>query len=232
MYLIVLCGGLGTRLGHLTRETPKPMLHVAGKPFLCHLLDQFQHMDMEGIVMAVGFQWEKISSYFGNQWNGVPIHYAVESTPLGTGGAVKYAMSLVAAQEALIVNGDTLFVIDTLKFLQFAKSNDASTSIALRQVADCSRYGRVTLSGDGRILSFGEKDFAGPGLINAGIYYQRASAFADIAEESFSFETDYLTPLNRLQAIYGLAMHGYFIDIGITSDFDRAQTELLRLPPL
>lgn len=229
MKAVVLCGGLGSRLGALTAETPKPMLHVAGRPFLAHLLNRFQGLGLTGIVMAVGFQWEKISQYFGDSWDGIPIHYVVESRPLGTGGAIKNAMAQAGADEALVVNGDTLFTIDFHAFLQFAKFHDAATSMALREVPDCSRYGRVTLSSDARVLGFGEKGRTGPGLINAGIYYQRASALAGIQAEAFSFETDYLAVQHGLQAMFAMPLDGYFIDIGIPADLERAQTELLHL---
>jgi D-glycero-alpha-D-manno-heptose 1-phosphate guanylyltransferase len=226
MHLIVLCGGFGARLGSLTTETPKPMITVAGRPFLEHLLDQFQRQGITGIEMAVSFQWQKISNYFGDNWRGIPIRYAVEPQPLGTGGAIRNAMAHAGVEEALIVNGDTLFLIDFVAFLKFAKSHEAATVMALRYVPDCSRYGRVTVRSDGKILNFGEKDHAGPGLINAGIYYQRADALAPIATEVFSFETDYLAVQHRLQPLYAIPMEGYFIDIGIPADLQRAQAEL------
>jgi D-glycero-alpha-D-manno-heptose 1-phosphate guanylyltransferase len=231
MHLVILCGGLGTRLGSLTKETPKPMLPVAGKPFLEHLLERFQYLDVSTIVMAVSFQWEKISTHFGDSWKGIPIRYAVESKPLGTGGAIKNAMALAGTEDALIVNGDTLFAVDFPRFLQFAQSHTTTTALALRQVPDCSRYGRVTIGQDGSIESFGEKGHSGPGLINAGIYFLRAGALDALTAQVFSFETDYLAVQHRLQPLYALPMDGYFIDIGIPADLEHAQTELLHLAP-
>jgi D-glycero-alpha-D-manno-heptose 1-phosphate guanylyltransferase len=205
------------------------MLPVAGKPFLEHLLERFQHLGVSTIVMAVSFQWEKISSHFGDSWKGIPIRYAVESQPLGTGGAIKNAMAQAGTEDALIVNGDTLFSVDFPAFLRFARSHKTATVLALRQVPDCSRYGRVTVGPDGTVQSFGEKGHSGPGLINAGIYYQRAGTLAAIGAEVFSFETDYLAVQHRMQPLYALPMDGYFIDIGIPVDLQRAQLELKAL---
>jgi len=229
MRAIVLCGGLGTRLGSLTKETPKPLLSVAGRPFIDHLLDRLADACATELVLAVGFQWRKLHDHIGTQWKGIPVTYSVESTPLGTGGAIKFAMAQARAEEALIVNGDTLFAIDLTAFVQFAKSHDTATTLALREVPDCSRYGRVTIGQDSQVLSFGEKGCTGAGLINAGVYYQRACALANISTDVFSFETDYLAVQHRLQPMYAVPMDGYFIDIGIPSDLQRAQTELLKL---
>jgi D-glycero-alpha-D-manno-heptose 1-phosphate guanylyltransferase len=226
MQLIVLCGGLGTRLGPLTRETPKPMLQVAGRPFLAHVLDRIHLPGISSIVLAVGFQWEKISSYVGNHWNGIPIHYAVETQPLGTGGAIKNAMTTVGADEALIVNGDTLFPINLISFIDFAKERNALVCLALRPVDDCSRYGRVTLGSSGEMLTFGEKGFNGAGLINGGVYYIRRKCFDGIMAESFSFETDFLATQPPGHPIYAMTFDNYFIDIGIPSDLLRAEVEL------
>lgn len=227
MYLIVLCGGLGTRLGSLTRNMPKPMLPVAGHPFLVHVLDQIKTPRITGIVMAAGFEWGKIKSYFGENWNGVPVQYAVESHPLGTGGAIKNAMAKIGDEDALIVNGDTLFSIDISKFLHFADSTDAMTCIALRQVEDCSRYGRVEIDKQGRMLTFGEKGHFGPGLINGGIYFLRRGAFNNIILTNFSFEADFLGSRQKSCTIYAMPFDDYFIDIGIPADLHRAQTELM-----
>ena len=122
MKAIVLCGGLGTRLGLLTKDMPKPLLTVAGRPFIAHVLDRLTQADISGLVLAAGFQWAKLREYIGSEWNGIPVQYSVESDALGTGGAIKYALSNLDVHESLIVNGDTLFDIDIPKFLHFAIS--------------------------------------------------------------------------------------------------------------
>lgn len=179
--------------------------------------------------MAAGFEWEKINSYFGRVWNGLPIRYSVESVPLGTGGAIKNACSFVNGEEVLIINGDTIFDIDVLKFVRFARNKNAQVCIALRKVDNCDRYGRVTLNAHGEILSFGEKGCEGGGLINAGIYYLRKNVLNDIRLSVFSFEVDFLQAKCSSLPVFGMPFDDYFIDIGIPDDLLRAQIEIENL---
>jgi D-glycero-alpha-D-manno-heptose 1-phosphate guanylyltransferase len=213
----------------MTKDMPKPMLAVAGRPFITHVLDHLTQGGITGLVLAAGFQWIKLRDYIGDKWNGIPVQYSVESDALGTGGAIKYAMGNLEMHESLIVNGDTVFDIDIPKFLHFAIGTHALACIALRKVEDCSRYGRVTVDAKGKILSFGEKEKHGAGLINGGVYYLRSSALDSISLKSFSFETAFLQERHSSDSIFGMAFDDYFIDIGIPADLHRAQTELLTL---
>ena len=226
MKAVVLCGGLGSRLGALTAQTPKPMLPVAGRPFIDHVMDRLVAARLDTLIMAAGFEWQKLRDHIGGTWRNVPVRYSVESTPLGTGGAIKAAMAGCAQDDILVVNGDTLFDIDLDAFMQFASSQNAQATIALRSVEDCARYGRVTVDAQHKLLSFGEKGHHGPGQINGGIYFLKAHALDGIQSESFSFETEFLATRHSQQPIYGLAFDSYFIDIGIPADLQRAQIEL------
>ena len=229
MKAVVLCGGFGTRLGRLTKETPKPLLNVAGRPFIAHVLDRLTMGGITGLVLAVGFKWTKMRDYIGYEWKGIPVQYSIEAQALGTGGAIKNAFNIMNLNESLIVNGDTLFDIDIPNFLRFATNTHSRSSIALRKIEDCTRYGSVTLDAKGRILSFGEKEKQGPGLINGGIYYLRSNALDSIPLKVFSFETNYLQEKHSCEPIFGMPFDDYFIDIGIPTDLNRAQTELLTL---
>lgn len=227
MTAIVLCGGLGTRLGTLTQDTPKPMMMIGNRPFLAYVLDSICVPGVEAIVLAVGFRWHIIADFVGDQWRGLPVRYSVEPTPLGTGGALRLAMQNNQLEEALVLNGDTLFRIDLGEFLRTPMPEDCSTRIALRQVDDCRRYGRVVLDHRQRIAAFGEKDQSGPGLINGGIYRQRFAPLADIGEQPFSFETDYLARQTGALTMEGMPSDSYFIDIGVPEDLQRAVRELV-----
>ena len=229
MKAIVLCGGLGSRLGLLTKDMPKPILNVAGRPFISYVLDRLAHAGIDGFVLAAGFQWSKLRDYIGDEWNSIPVQYSVEVESLGTGGAIKNAFSNMNVHEAIIVNGDTLFDINIQNFLHFAIVNQSMACIALRKVEDCARYGRVTVNAQGRIMSFGEKDFHGEGLINGGVYYLRSNALDSISLKAFSFETAFLKGKHSREPIFGMAFDDYFIDIGIPADLHRAQTELMAL---
>jgi D-glycero-alpha-D-manno-heptose 1-phosphate guanylyltransferase len=228
MKAIVLCGGLGTRLGELTRQTPKPMLEVAGRPFIAHVLDKLSMLDVNGFVLATGFHSDQVSDNIKTTWQDRPIHYSVEEQPLGTGGAIRLAMESFNLDQALVVNGDTLFDCDLRAMVDGFEVSPWATRMALRHVGDCARYGRVQIEGDGRVICFGEKGHAGPGLINAGIYVQRRAPLASYGAAPFSFETDYLAKLNPAWPIQGQVKDGYFIDMGIPEDLARARQDLMR----
>lgn len=226
MKAIVLCGGLGTRLGALTRNTPKPLIDVAGRPFLAHVLDKLCIPEIDGFVLATGFHAEQVSDVMGMTWQGRTVHYSVEKRPLGTGGAVRLAMENFDLDQALVVNGDTLFDCNLHAMVDGFETSPWATRMALRQVEDCTRYGRVQLAEDTRVIGFGEKGYAGTGLINAGIYAQRRASLAAYGAEPFSFETDYLAKLDPAWPIQGLVEEGYFIDMGIPEDLARARQDL------
>jgi D-glycero-alpha-D-manno-heptose 1-phosphate guanylyltransferase len=223
---IVLCGGLGTRLGALTRELPKPLVEVAGRPFLEHVLDQLLIGDIDEIVLAAGFCWQKIRDAIGGQWRGVKVSYSVEGTPLGTGGAIKLAFANSGATEAIVVNGDTLLALDVSRLTNFAQSRKAEIAIALKAVPDAGRFGRVLTDESGRIECFEEKGACVAGLINAGFYYMRADVFSRIDAASFSLEHDLLKARCADISMYGLPTDAYFIDMGIPADLARARVDL------
>jgi len=226
MKAIVLCGGLGTRLGELTRALPKPLVEVAGRPFLAWVLDQLSQGGIDELVLAVSFHWEKIRDAIGTQWRGVPVSYSVEPEPLGTGGAIKHALRQTAAREAIVTNGDTLLKLDARELVQFARGAHADIGLALKQVPDAGRFGRVVTDASGRIVSFEEKGAPCAGLINAGLYYVKAPVLDAIEAECFSFEHDVLKPGCERNALYGLQTDGYFVDMGVPDDLMRARREL------
>lgn len=227
MKAIVLCGGLGTRLGALTHNTPKPLIPVAGRPFLAHLMDKLCIPEVDGFVLATGFRAEQVSDAIKTIWQDRPVNYSVEQQQLGTGGAVRLAMENYALEQALVVNGDTLFDCDLRSMVGGFETSPWATRIALRQVEDCTRYGRVQLAEDTRVIGFGEKGHSGTGLINAGIYVQRRAPLVSFGAAPFSFETDYLAKLDPAWPIQGVVQDGYFIDMGIPEDLARAKQDLM-----
>jgi D-glycero-alpha-D-manno-heptose 1-phosphate guanylyltransferase len=223
---IVLCGGLGTRLGDLTRDLPKPLLEVAGNPFLTYVLDQLVITPVEEIILAVGFQWQKIQIKIGNQWRGVKVSYSIEEQALGTGGAIKRALAQFELTEAIVVNGDTLLKMNAALLVNFAQKMHADICIALKMIPDTGRFGTVEVNRSGQIIAFKEKGGSSRGLINSGVYFVKASAFRHITDIAFSFENDILTKNLSCLAIYGVSTHAYFIDMGVPEDFSRAQNDL------
>ena len=109
---IVLAGGFGTRLAHIVSDVPKPMAPVCGRPFLRFILDDLQKKGVERIILATGYKRECIEEFFGTHYRGMEIVYSPEDTPLGTGGAIKRALSLCREDWVAVLNGDTYFDVD------------------------------------------------------------------------------------------------------------------------
>lgn len=227
MKAIVLAGGLGTRLAHVTSDIPKPMAPIASRPFLEYLLDYLIDQGAEEVILAVSYKWEVIQEYFGFEYRGISLKYSVEDAPLGTGGAIRQAVELLAGDDVVVLNGDTLFHVDIKGMADEHRSSGARLSMALKRVADSSRFGRVEVSADGEVTSFQEKTAGGPGWINGGVYMLNRDLFSDFPmAERFSFEQDLVEPnIGRIKP-RAYQSNAYFIDMGIPEDYERAQCEI------
>lgn len=224
---IVLAGGFGTRLQSVVKDTPKPMAPVKGRPFLTYVLDYLIEYQYDKVILSVGYLHEQIEEYFGNRYKSLEIEYAVENEPLGTGGGILNAMSKCTTDNVLVINGDTLFKVDLNAFNRFHLEKKGLLTIALREVEDVSRYGSVTIGDDSMIILFTEKESTeGRGLINGGIYLINKKLFEKYPKEGrFSFEKDLMEKLYRREQFFAMPSNGYFIDIGIPTDYARAQEE-------
>ena len=225
---IILAGGFGTRLRSVVSDVPKPMAPVAGRPFLRHLLDNLKTEGYTHVVLATGYLHEKVEDYFGNEYDGLKIDYAVEREPLGTGGAIVNGLQHCTCEKVTVLNGDTFFKINHSKLIAVCDEKKAPLAIAMRHVEDSGRYGSVECDDEGRIIAFREKDDQGqPGHINGGIYrLDRHLLDRFPLGQQFSFEKEVLQHDYRAQRFYGVRFDGYFIDIGIPEDYERAQWEL------
>lgn len=227
MKAIVLAGGLGTRLSGIIDGIPKPMAEIGGRPFLEYLLDYLAGQGTEQVVLAVSHCWEVIRNHFGDNYRGMPLVYSIEKEPLGTGGAIRQALEVVPDDEIIVLNGDTLFDIDLRSLADIHGKGGALLTIALKQVADSSRFGRVGISESGTITTFDEKSASGPGWINGGVYMlDRRLLEAYPMPDRFSFERDLVVP-----NIAGIRPHSYrsdayFIDMGVPEDLERARREI------
>ena len=226
MKAIVLAGGLGTRIRERLADLPKAMAPVAGHPFLEYVLDQLLAGGFTHIILSVGYRHQAISEHFGERYRGAHIEYAVESEPLGTGGAIRYALPKGETEPVLVLNGDTLLGVDFRALYAWYHERPARLAVVLRQVDDVARFGSVNVRGD-TVLSFMEKGPRGPGLINAGVYMLHPGIFdAYNLPERFSFEVDFLQRHCAELKPRAFVTHAYFIDIGVAGDYDRAQQEL------
>ena len=115
--VIILAGGRGTRLKSLTNDQPKPMLKVAGKPFLEILLDYLISQNIGKVILSVGYHHDKIIQHFKYEYKSLNIQYSIEEKPLGTGGAILHSLKEISNENFFVMNGDTLFNIDLKKLL-------------------------------------------------------------------------------------------------------------------
>jgi D-glycero-alpha-D-manno-heptose 1-phosphate guanylyltransferase len=230
MEAIILAGGMGTRLAARLDGVPKPMAPVAGRPFLEILLSQLGRAGCTRVILSVGHLHEVIEHHFGVHFRGIRIDYAIEQTPLGTGGAIRAALGHAREKSILVLNGDTFLDVDYTGMLHFHEQQTAPLTIAVTHCANVARYGGVAVSGTGekkRITGFEEKGRAGAGWINAGVYaINKNLEWPSRLGEKFSFETDFLAPEIATLAPVAYPVDGFFLDIGIPEDLDRAQTEL------
>lgn len=223
---IVLAGGLGTRLASRLNGLPKSMAPVAGRPFLAILLDQLRQAGCRRVLLSVGHLHQTIRNHFGASWGGMRIDYVVEDSPLGTGGALRIALAQAEADHVLAMNGDTLLQVDYAALLAFHTQAGAALTLSITHQENIARYGGVVVE-DSRVVGFQEKGRTGPGWINAGVYaLNRNLAWPASLPERFSFETDFLAREFGRVPMAAYPVEGFFLDIGVPEDLDRAQTEL------
>jgi len=202
------------------------MAPVGGRPFLEIVLDRLDRAGCRRVILSTGHLHNVIFDHFGEVYRTISLRYAVEDEPLGTGGAIHNALKLATRTEVIILNGDTLLDVDYRALLLFHAAAGSELSLCTVERDDISRYGGLTVKND-RVVSFIEKGQTGRGLINAGVYVMNSGISwpADVPAK-FSFETDYLmSHVERLQPA-AFQCNGYFLDIGIPEDLDKAQMEL------
>lgn len=223
--VIILAGGLGTRLASVVSDVPKPMAPVAGQPFLEQILKSLPVDHISKIILAVGYKYEKIEEHYGDNYNGIPLVYSIEEEPLGTGGGIGLALQKADASHILILNGDTFFDVNLEELIQVHNEENALLTLALKQVESPDRYGTVLLENN-TIVRFQEKQVGLPtGLINGGIYLASNELIGELpTEEKYSFETDVLEAKVKTKKLKGYISEGLFIDIGIPQDYERAQS--------
>lgn len=224
---LILCGGIGSRLGSLTASTPKPLLQVGERPFLDVLLFELGRHGIRNVVFLAAFEAEKIASYIKQnalaERFDMHLDLSVEPDRAGTAGALFHARN-VLDDEFFLLNGDSWLDFNLLALASHDVSG-ADVVMTLRHLPDASRSGVVTLSGD-RVTEFRERpEEPGPGLVNAGIYRLSRSIVPELPEIG-SFEREVLPRLAAAERIRGLVRDGFFIDIGVPETYARAQIDI------
>ena len=222
----ILLGGMGTRLGDLTRDTPKPLLPIAGTPFAEVLIGEAVRRGFRDFLLLAGHMAAAVEEFAVGLQSRLPeacrIGVSIEPEPLGTGGALLQARELLADQ-FLLLNGDTWFDFNWLDLLRVAGGQAA---IAARQVSDGDRHETLEIAADGTVnVVIPRREGTGPALVNGGVYALRRSDLNDFPER-FSVESDLLPKLIRTSKLRGREYRGFFLDIGVPETFKAAQTEV------
>lgn len=230
---IVLAGGLGTRLRSAVPDLPKCMAPVNGRPFLSYLIDYFQGQGINRYIFSVGYRHEVIVDYIRKEYPSLNASFSIEEQPLGTGGGIYLSLQQARQSQVLILNGDTLFKVDVDELLSFHLQHPAECSLALKPMTDFDRYGVVETDASGCVRQFLEKKPYQQGNINGGVYAINRERFLERAFPSvFSFEKEYLEKAVTENCLFGQVQKGYFIDIGIPEDYQKAQLDFARFEEL
>lgn len=229
---VILVGGLGTRLRPLTLSAPKPMLPIAGVPFLTHLITCIRDAGVTHIVLGTSFRAAVFEQHFGDGSDfGVELEYVVETTALGTGGGIRNVAGALQGDTVLVFNGDNLIGVDLQSLLETHRRRHADVTLCLHRVADPRAFGCVPTDVDGRVLAFLEKT-PDPvtDQINAGLYVFRRSVIDTIpVGRPVSVETETFPGLLAAGAlVVGHMNDGYWRDFGTPADFVAGSADLVR----
>jgi mannose-1-phosphate guanylyltransferase len=237
---LVLAGGEGTRLRPLTYTTPKPVMALAGRPFLTFMLDWLRSYGVDEVILSCGFLSEAVKRVLGDIYDGMRLRYVIEEEPLGTAGPVRLAYDEgVLAERLLVLNGDVLTDIDLGAELAQHERTGARATLALYPVDDTASYGVVPTDADDRVEAFLEKaeGETPTNRINAGAYVIERDVVESIPPaRAVSFERDVFPELVG-HGLYGYLAEGYWIDIGTPERYLEATWDLLagrvasQLPP-
>ena len=226
---IILCGGAGLRLRSVTGEAPKSLARIGKRPFLEILLSQLQRHRFHRVILAVGYHRDLIRSHFGDQAHGVKIFYSTESTPLGTGGALRNALGLIDSNAALIMNGDSYTDADLCSFSTEHQNTGADLSVLVVPADGRTDCGLVSVDDNGKVLGFKEKQSAlDKQFVNAGIYMASKRILSEIPTGTpVSLEAELLPRwLAEGKQVRAFQHSGRCIDIGTPERYRNAQVTL------
>lgn len=233
MDALILAGGLGTRLRAVVSDRAKPVASVGEQPFVLWMMRHLAHSgQIDRFIVCTGHMAQTVQANLGLEVAGVPVCYSEEDRPLGTGGALRLALSRFRGRGNVVaLNGDSHVGLDLGRFAGFFAGKHAEFCLTLSRVASTERYGRVEMCGD-RVSDFREKGIPGPGWINAGVYLISPAGQKRLlaAPEVCSFEREVLPAAMQAQRVFGYRSRAAFIDIGVPEDYRLAQRIFARRP--
>lgn len=221
--VVILAGGLGTRLRSEINNRPKCLASINGKVFLDILIDFYVEQGFKRFIICVGYKKDQVKAHLNNR-DDCNIIFSEEITPLGTGGALKLAQSKIKSKLYIVHNGDTFVDLVLFDYIKWFLENDFQFSIVTIKNIMSEQFGTVTVSRDDRIMAFEEKlQSSKSTYINGGVYLIR-NGFIDFKsyKEAFSLEKD-LIPSLLIKKVYAYFCSGRFIDIGTKESFMNAK---------
>ena len=231
MQALVLAGGEGTRLRPLTLTTPKPVIPLAGRPFLSFMLTWLARHGVDEALLSLGYRAADVERVLGHDHHGMRLRYLVEDEPLGTAGPLRLAFDEGAIEgRVLVLNGDCLTDLDLTAMLHQHEQTNAAGTIALAAVEDTSAYGVVPTRASGEVEEFLEKQPGPPptNRINAGSYVLEQSVVEMIPPGgAVSIEREIFPQLVGGNGLYGFPFDDYWIDIGTPVLYLEATYDLL-----
>lgn len=220
--VVILCGGLGRRLGKVVNDRPKPMVEINHQLFSDILIKYLYSFGFRNFILSVGYMADKMKRYY-TQREPLDIKFSEEKRPLGTGGAVKRTEILIKSNPFLVINGDSFCRIDFRKFLIFHHKNKGLASMVVVKNKQNQECGYVMLNSLKRISNFYEKAPQNNNLVSAGIYLFNKEIFHRLPKKNkFSLEYDLFPKLSG-HGLYGYLTPNTLIDIGTPQGLKRAE---------
>lgn len=204
--VVILCGGLGTRIGHETKYKPKPMIKIDNKPIIWHIMKIFKNYGYNDFLLSAGYKYKMIKNYFENSSE---FNVKVVNTGLNTetGGRILLLKKYIKDKHFFMTYGDGISDIDIKKLLNFhLKSNGIATLTAVRPPV---RFGEITFKSK-RVKSFVEKPQTGSGWINGGFFVLNRGIFNFIKNKKTIFEREPLTKLYKKKKLFGYKHTGFW----------------------
>lgn len=223
---VILAGGQGTRLRSVWADRPKVLAPINGTPFLRHYIDWLSLFGVRRVILLLGYKADAVTDFVrAETWpRGLEIESCVEVMPLGTGGAVRGSLPVIASDTVLVTNGDSFTDVDLCRFVDFHRRKAARISLLLTHRPEVGASGLVATDSNDAVTSFREKPaghMAG-GYISAGIYLMQRGVIAEIeADKPLSIERDVFPRFCR-QGCYGFKGEFPFIDIGTPESYRHA----------
>lgn len=219
MHVIILAGGFGTRLARISRDKPKPLTEVGGKPILEHQVEFLLKHGIRNIRLSLHHKADQIISFCENRWPG-KIDFRVEPKPLGTGGAIKFA-SRGIQDDFLVLNGDLLSDINLKKFIK-----SGANTICCSFVEDARDFGLLKIK-NGKVREFLEKPKEKiSGFVNGGIYFLNPKIFDGVTQDEFMIEKEVFPKLAEKGKLNAYIHNSFWIDVGTEERWRMAQAKL------